>query len=109
MRYIGRTRTCYLGALYIDKEFRNLRLSDTIIRAVVQTCSKSNTLPLIQSNFRGFDRFVERNLENGRIVETMKYEEETLVVDGEKRFEMLKRLDGMRFYADFGRTIDAEE
>ena len=39
----------------------------------------------------------------------MKYEEETLVVDGEKRFEMLKRLDGMRFYADFGRTIDAEE
>ena len=63
---------------------------------------------MTQSNFRGFDRFVEKYFLNPQIVEFIKYDDEDLVLpenaenadNTEKCFKVLSKLDGIRFYAD---------
>lgn len=98
----GCQQTVYLGALYFDPSLRNFGLSDQLINAVVQVCLNSNTLAMTQSNFRSFDQFVEKSFRKACFVESLKYEDENLVLDGEKCFKLLTKLDGIRFYADIG-------
>ena len=109
MRQLGRSRTFYAGALYFDSSVRSFGLSDILIGSVAQICSNSNSLLMTQSNFRGFDQFVEGNFKNPQIVEAIRYDDEELVlptnVDDDKQekcFKLLSKLDGIRFYADFG-------
>lgn len=98
----GCRQTVYLGALYFDPSLRNFGLSDRLIEAVIQVCLNSNTLAMTQSNFRGFDQFVENSFRKAKFVEALKYGDENLVLDGEKCFGLLSKLDGIRFYVDFG-------
>lgn len=103
MRASGRGRTLYAGALYFDPSVRDIGLSDLLLGTVSNICSASNSILMTQSNFRGFDRFVENNFKNPQIVEFMKYDDEELVLpEVGKCFKLLSKLDGIRFYADVG-------
>ena len=111
MRASGRGRTLYAGALYFDPSVRDIGLSDLLLGSVANICSASNSILMTQSNFRGFDRFVENNYKNPQIVEFMKYDDEELVlpeVEG-KCFKLLSKLDGIRFYADVGDNVVSEK
>ncbi len=103
MRTSGRGRTLYAGALYFDPSVRDIGLSDLLLSTVSNICSASNSILMTQSNFRGFDRFVENNFKNPQIVEFMKYDDEKLLLpEVGKCFKLLSKLDGIRFYADVG-------
>jgi hypothetical protein len=109
MKQIGRSKTFYAGAIYFDSSVRSFGLSDILLGSVAEICSNSNSLLMTQSNFRGFDQFVERNFKNAQIVETIRYDDEELVLPDkddkqEKCFKLLSKLGGIRFYADFGES-----
>jgi hypothetical protein len=67
---------------------------------VVRAGASADTMSVTQSNFRGFDRFVEKTFGDARVVDTVGYDDEELVVDGAKCFAALSALGGIRFYAD---------
>jgi hypothetical protein len=102
MRKSQRDRAFYAGALYFEPAFRESGLSGVLLGSVAQFCSTSNTVLMTQSNFRGFDRFVEKCFLNPKIVEFIKYDEEELLLpeNTEKCFKVLTKLDGIRFYTD---------
>ena len=110
MKKSDRTRAFYAGALYFEPTVRDSGLSGLLLGSVAQFCSTSNAILMTQSNFRGFDRFVEKYFLNPQIVEFIKYDDEDLVLpenaeNTEKCFKVLSKLDGIRFYADMPEKV----
>ena len=97
----GRDSTFYVGAVYLDSSLRNFGISEQVMDAMVRSRLTVDAVVMTQSNFRAADKLVERCFKKAQIVDSLKYDDETLILDSEKCFQLLKRLDGIRFYADF--------
>jgi len=97
-----KSKTLYVGALYFKPELRDLGLSVALVKAISNHYSNSNTLLLCQSNFRGFDKFIEKDGRNPVVAEFARYDDEELVLDQAegKAFSILSKLDGIKFYTD---------
>lgn len=96
-----RESTFYVGAFYLDSSLRNFGISEQVMDAMVRSRLTVDAVVMTQSNFRAADKLVERCFKKAQIVDSLKYDDETLILDSEKCFQLLKRLDGIRFYADF--------
>ena len=97
----GRESTFYVGAFYLDSSLRNFGISEQVMDAMVRSRLTVDAVVMTQSNFRAADKLVERCFKKAQIVDSLKYDDETLILDSEKCFQLLKRRDGIRFYADF--------
>ena len=97
----GRESTFYVGAFYLDSSLRNFGISEQVMDAMVRSRLTVDAVVMTQSNFRAADKLVERCFKKAQVVDSLKYDDETLILDCEKCFQLLKRLDGIRFYADF--------
>ena len=93
----------YLAMLYLNPEVRATKLSE---QALSEMCSKEiiddQCSFLCQSNFRAFDKSVERLFKNPILLDSVKYSEENLVLtESEGRaFRVIDHLEGIRFYGD---------
>ena len=98
LRNSGQSHVFYLAMLYLNKEVRSSQLSDIVISIPKPGCSL-----LCQSNFRGFDKTVYKTFKNPIILDEVKYSEEKLVLNerGDRAFQPIDHLDGLRFFADY--------
>lgn len=99
MHKSGLKRTFYVGAFYLDSSLRNFGIPEKFIEATIKNKPTVDAVVMTQSNFRASDKIVEQAFKKAQVVDSLKYDEENLFLDGEKCFKLLTRLDGIRFYA----------
>ena len=87
--------------LILNPEARATRIAEQSILANFDNNNKDCSY-LCQSNFRGFDKSVQRVFKDPILLDSVKYSDENLVLcESEGRaFRVIDHLDGIRFYAD---------
>ena len=92
----------YFGMAYIIPIARANGLSSvTTIKTLIKELDLSDCLVFFQSNFLSWDKSVYQIFPNIEIIDQVLYEEEELVINGEKYFEKIKHLHGLKFFAEF--------
>ena len=103
-KYLQQTKKSgvfYLAMLYLNKELRSSGFSE---KGILQTtaATRKHFSFLCQSNFRGFDKSIERLFDNPVLLDEVKYCDETLVLNEKegRAFKIIDNLDGIRFYGN---------
>ena len=92
----------YLGMAYITQSARNDGITSVImIRNLIKNLDLNDCLLFFQSNFLSWDKSVYQIFPNAQIVDQVLYEDEELIVNGERYFEKIKHLHGLKFFAEF--------
>ena len=93
----------YLARLYLYRDIRATRLSEqSLLEMTADDIIDEKCSYFTQSNFRAFDKSVEKFFKNPILLDSVKYSEENLVLtENEGRaFRVIDHLDGIRFYGD---------
>lgn len=98
MKSSGRDRTLWASCLSYHSSIRDAGVSDFMLKNFWHKCLQQGMVIGTQSNFRGFDKFVEKHLKNARIADEVKYADEKLHFEGKQVFKALEHIDGIRFY-----------
>ena len=92
----------YLAMLHISPCAQAKGLCSTnVINTMIKEFDLSESLIYFQSNFPGFDKLVYKLLPNSKIVEQVMYKDEELVINGERVFQKICHLEGLKFFVDF--------
>ena len=92
----------YLGMAYIIPSARANGLSSVIaIKSLIKNIDLSDCLVFFQSNFLSWDKSVYQIFPNIEIVDQVLYKDEELVVNGERYFQKIEHLHGLKFFTTF--------
>ena len=92
----------YLAMLTISPCAQQKGLSSIeVIDTMINDFDISECLIYCQSNFPGFDKVIYKLLPNPHIVDQVMYKDEELVINGEKVFQKIAHLEGLKFFVDF--------
>ena len=92
----------YLYMLHISTLARANGLSSiTILNSMIKEIDITECLVYCQSNFLGFDKVVYKIFPNPQIIDQVKYKDEELVINGERCFQKIHHLDGIKFFVEF--------
>ena len=92
----------YLAMLHISPCAQAKGLSSmNVINTMLKDFDLSECLIYCQSNFPGFDKVIYKLLPNPEIVDQVMYKDEELVINGERVFQKISHLEGLKFFVEF--------
>lgn len=94
-------KTLYLATFFVLPEVRGAGVTSILFGILPELFSRHNIMLLSQSNFRASDKMFEKLGNNVQVAEYVRYDEEELVLDGTKAFQVISNLDGIKFYVAF--------
>ena len=93
----------YLGAGFVDERVRESDIMQEAFHIIQNEWNTRDCIIFMFTTFSKMEPYIQRRLNNPTVIDEMKYEDQTLEVDGVRCFKSCEHLGGIKFIVNFNK------